>query len=71
MSCYDRRMKKSKVAIIKTSPATVLADYHRLMNLVDYQEYLPKDKETVVQQLDFVVSSRNDKHLRSEDSRAL
>ena len=27
-------MVKSKVAILKTSPATVLEDYHRLMNLV-------------------------------------
>ena len=26
-------MNKSKVAILKTSPATVLKDYHRLMNL--------------------------------------
>jgi len=24
---------KSKVAILRTSPATVLADYHELMNL--------------------------------------
>lgn len=37
---------KSKVAILRTSPATVLEDYHRLMNLAGYQNYLPKDKDT-------------------------
>ncbi len=39
-------MSQSKVAIVKTTPATVLADYHRLMNLAGYQEALPKDTET-------------------------
>ena len=37
---------KAKVAILRTSPATVLEDYHRLLNLAGYQQYLPKDKET-------------------------
>ncbi len=32
---------------------------------------LPRDKETILQQLDFVLSSRNDKHLRKEFMRAL
>lgn len=41
-------MNKSKVAILKTSPATVLEDYHRVMNLADYQEAIPKDKETAL-----------------------
>ena len=41
-------MSKSKVAIIKTSPATVLEDYHRLMNLADYQQTLAKDVETAL-----------------------
>ena len=36
-------MTKSKVAIVRTSPRTVLADQHRLMNLAGYQEVLPKD----------------------------
>jgi len=39
-------MKKSKVAIFRTSPATVLTDYHRLMNLAGYQETLPKSADT-------------------------
>ncbi|MBI5118479.1 DUF362 domain-containing protein [Candidatus Poribacteria bacterium] len=37
---------KSKVAVLKTTPQTVLEDYGRLMRLADYQKYLPKDKET-------------------------
>lgn len=41
-------MKKSKVAILRTSPATVLDDYHRLMNLADYQNVLAKDKDTAL-----------------------
>jgi uncharacterized protein (DUF362 family) len=41
-------MSKSKVAILKTSPETVLEDYHRLMNLADYQSVLPKDKDTAL-----------------------
>jgi uncharacterized protein (DUF362 family) len=39
---------KSKVAIVKTSPATVLEDYHRVMNLAGYQETLPKNKDTAL-----------------------
>ena len=31
-------MSKAKVAILRTSPATVLRDYHTLMNLAGYQE---------------------------------
>ena len=41
-------MSKSTVAILTTSPATVLADTHRLMNLAGYQEALPKDRETAL-----------------------
>ncbi len=41
-------MKRSKVAILRTAPATVLEDYHRLMNLADYQESLPKDRDTAL-----------------------
>jgi len=38
-------MARSKVAVIKTSPATVLEDYARLMHLADYQSYIPKDTQ--------------------------
>lgn len=41
-------MSASKVAILKTSPATVLADYQRLLNLAGYQEVLDKDVDTAL-----------------------
>jgi len=46
--CYDPRIMKSKVAILRTRPATVLEDYHRLLNLAGYQEVLPKDTDTAL-----------------------
>ena len=39
-------MTKSKVAILRTRPATVLEDYHRLMNLAGYQDVIAKDADT-------------------------
>jgi len=39
-------MTESKVAILKTSPATVLRDYHELMNLAGYQGVVAKDADT-------------------------
>src|ERR1700741_3181815 len=41
-------MASSKVAIVRPSPATVLADYHRLMNLAGYQQTIAKDVETAL-----------------------
>ncbi|MFN7943655.1 MAG: DUF362 domain-containing protein [Thermoanaerobaculia bacterium] len=41
-------MAKSKVAILHTTPRTVLADYHLLMNLAGYQEVLAKDADTAL-----------------------
>ena len=41
-------MPNAKVAILKTKPATVLADYHRLMNLADYQSVIAKDADTTL-----------------------
>ncbi|MBN2561687.1 MAG: DUF362 domain-containing protein [Phycisphaerae bacterium] len=41
-------MSKSTVAVLRTSPATVLRDYHRLLNLAGYQEVLPKDRDTAL-----------------------
>jgi len=38
----------SKVAILKTRPETVLADYHRLLNLADYQTIVAKDADTAL-----------------------
>ena len=39
---------RGKVAVLKTSPETVLKDYSRLMDLADIQDALPKDKETLL-----------------------
>src|ERR1043165_1069195 len=39
---------RSKVAILRTSPATVLSDYHELMNLAGYQDVIAKDADTAL-----------------------
>jgi len=39
---------RGKVAILRTSPDTVLEDYGRLMELAGFREALPKDKETIL-----------------------
>jgi uncharacterized protein (DUF362 family) len=39
---------KAKVAVLRTSPRTVLEDYHRLMNLAGYQDVIAKDAETAL-----------------------
>jgi uncharacterized protein (DUF362 family) len=39
---------KAKVAILRTRPETVLADYHRLMNLADYQSVIARDADTAL-----------------------
>jgi len=41
-------MSKAKVAVLKTRPETVIEDYGRLMRLADYQDHLPKDKDTAL-----------------------
>jgi uncharacterized protein (DUF362 family) len=41
-------MMKSKVAILKTKPQTVLQDYHTLMNLAGYQDVIAKDADTAL-----------------------
>ena len=41
-------MTKSKVAILRTSPATVLADYHELMNLAGYREVVDPEADTAL-----------------------
>jgi uncharacterized protein (DUF362 family) len=39
---------RGKVAIVKTTPESVLDDYARLMALANYNEVLPKDKTTLL-----------------------
>ncbi|MCK4341749.1 MAG: DUF362 domain-containing protein [Phycisphaerae bacterium] len=41
-------MPKAKVAILKTSPRTVLRDYHELLNLAGYQDVIAKEAETAL-----------------------
>jgi len=41
-------MNSAKVAIIRTSPETVLEDHHRLMNLAGYQDVVAKDVDTAL-----------------------
>src|SRR4028119_2406877 len=41
-------MAKSKVAILRTQPGTVLRDYHDLMNLAGYQDVVAKDADTAL-----------------------
>ncbi len=41
-------MSKSKVAILRTSPETVLKDYREVMNLAGYQDVVAKDADTAL-----------------------
>ncbi len=38
--------KKAKVVVLKTNTDTVIDDYVKLMEMADFQKYLPKDKTT-------------------------
>jgi len=39
---------KSQVAVLRTRPETVVADYGRLMRLVKYDQVLPRDQDLIV-----------------------
>jgi uncharacterized protein (DUF362 family) len=41
-------VSRSKVAVLRTSPRTVLEDHHRLMNLAGYRDALPRDVDTAL-----------------------
>ncbi len=41
-------MGASRVAVVKTRPGSVFADYHRLMNLAGYQEVLDRGADTAL-----------------------
>ncbi len=45
---FSGMTQKAKVAVLRTSPATVLDDYHKLLNLAGYQEVLPKNIDTAL-----------------------
>jgi len=42
-------VKRSKVAVLQTAPASVLADYHELMNLAGYQDVIARDADTALE----------------------
>ncbi|MGB9561223.1 MAG: DUF362 domain-containing protein [bacterium] len=39
---------KAKVAVLKTSPETVIDDYARLLDLAEYQNFIPKDTDIII-----------------------
>src|ERR1043166_7249759 len=39
---------KAKVAVLKTSPKTIIEDIHRLMKLADYEKHVPQDHDTLL-----------------------
>ena len=41
-------MPKSKVAVLRTKPETIRADYHELLNLAGYQDIIAKDVDTAL-----------------------
>lgn len=41
-------MNKSKLAVLKTTPETVLKDIQRLVRMADFEHGLPKDKTTIL-----------------------
>jgi uncharacterized protein (DUF362 family) len=41
-------MNRAKVAVLRTSPATVLEDYRALMRLAGYASFLPQDRDTLI-----------------------
>jgi uncharacterized protein (DUF362 family) len=41
-------MALSRVAVLKTTPATVIADCGRLMRLAGYQQFLPRENQTAL-----------------------
>lgn len=41
-------MSRSRVAVLKTTPSTVIDDYKRLMRMANYQDFLPRENETAL-----------------------
>lgn len=41
-------MSRSRVAVLKTTPGTVVEDYKRLMRMSEFRGFLPRDKETAL-----------------------
>jgi uncharacterized protein (DUF362 family) len=43
-----RYMKKSRIAVLKTSPGRILEDYSKLMRMIEYGKFLSKDVKTIL-----------------------
>src|SRR3989304_1340085 len=41
-------MAKTKVAVLKTKPETVIDDYHKLLELAEFEKFLTKGKTTIL-----------------------
>jgi len=41
-------MKRPTIAVLKTSPESILADYQKLMHMADYENTLNKDTDTLI-----------------------
>ncbi len=41
-------MAKSKVAVLRTKPETVIEDYEKLMKLAEFDKHLDKTKKTII-----------------------
>jgi len=44
----DSQTKKSRVAVLKTSPQTVLDTYRKIMNFAEYQKFISRDIDTLI-----------------------
>src|ERR1051325_8941171 len=42
------RARTAKVAVVRTRPETVLADYGRVMDLAGYRDTLSRDRDTLI-----------------------
>lgn len=41
-------MKKPKIAVLKTTPSTVLDDFQKVMHLAEYENYISKDIDSLI-----------------------
>ena len=44
----DPQTKKSRVAVLKTSPQTVLDTYRKIMSFAEYQKFISRDIDTLI-----------------------
>jgi len=44
----NSRTQKSRVAVLRTDPSTVLDTYAKVMHLAEYEKYISKDIDTLI-----------------------